>query len=80
MNVQETMRSDDQGGPAMMVSNHATLKLLPGMGPRNAHHCFRHLAAAGYRVDSLQSFRPPAATRRAAVSCSAAAATCPGAS
>jgi HEAT repeat protein len=31
MNVQETMRSDDQGGPAMMVSNHATLKLLPGI-------------------------------------------------
>jgi HEAT repeat protein len=30
MNVQETMRSDDQGGPAMMVSNHATLKLQPG--------------------------------------------------
>ncbi len=30
MRVQETMRSDDQGGPAMMVSNHATLKLQPG--------------------------------------------------
>ncbi len=30
MSVQETMRSDDQGGPAMTVSNHATLKLQPG--------------------------------------------------
>ena len=32
MNVQETMRSGDQGGPAMRVSNHATLKLQPGAG------------------------------------------------
>jgi hypothetical protein len=31
MNVQETMRSDDQGGPAMSVTNHATLKLQPGV-------------------------------------------------
>ena len=30
MNVQETMRSDGQGGPAMTVSNHATLQLQPG--------------------------------------------------
>jgi len=30
MSVQETMRSDDQGGPAMTVNNHATLKLQPG--------------------------------------------------
>ena len=30
MNVQETLRSDGQGGPAMTVSNHATLKLQPG--------------------------------------------------
>ena len=30
MNVQETMRSDDRGGPAMIVRNHATLKLEPG--------------------------------------------------
>ena len=30
MNVQETMHSDGQGGPAMTVSNHATLKLQPG--------------------------------------------------
>ena len=30
MKVQETMRSDGQGGPAMTVSNHATLKLQPG--------------------------------------------------
>ncbi|MGD8582836.1 MAG: HEAT repeat domain-containing protein [Gammaproteobacteria bacterium] len=31
MNVQETMRSDGQGGPAMSVINHATLKLQPGV-------------------------------------------------
>jgi DNA helicase-2/ATP-dependent DNA helicase PcrA len=49
--------------PKNEVAAFRVLKLLPGMGPRNAHHCFRHLAAAGYRVDSLQSFRPPAATR-----------------
>jgi len=30
MNVQETMRSDGQGGPAMTVSNYATLQLQPG--------------------------------------------------
>lgn len=30
MNVQESMRSDGQGSPAMTVSNHATLKLQPG--------------------------------------------------
>ena len=30
MNVQETLRSDSQGSPLMMVSNHATLKLQPG--------------------------------------------------
>jgi len=30
MSVQETMHSDDQGGPAMTVNNHATLKLQPG--------------------------------------------------
>ena len=30
MNVQETMRSDGQGGLAMTVSNHATLTLQPG--------------------------------------------------
>ena len=29
MDVQETMRSDGQGGPAMSVSNHATLRLQP---------------------------------------------------
>jgi len=30
MNMQETMRSEDQGGPAMTVNNHAKLELLPG--------------------------------------------------
>ena len=30
MNVQETFHFDGQGGPAMTVSNHATLKLQPG--------------------------------------------------
>ena len=49
--------------PKNEVAAFRVLKLLPGMGPRNAHHCFRQLAAAGYRVDSLRSFRPPAATR-----------------
>jgi DNA helicase-2/ATP-dependent DNA helicase PcrA len=49
--------------PKNEVAAFRVLKLLPGMGPRNAHRCFRHLAAAGFRVDSLQSFRPPAAAR-----------------
>jgi HEAT repeat protein len=31
MNVQETMHSDGQGGPAMTVNNLATLELLPGV-------------------------------------------------
>ena len=49
--------------PKNEVAAFRVLKLLPGMGPRNAQHCFRHLASAAFRVDSLQSFRPPAATR-----------------
>ena len=49
--------------PKNEVAAFRVLKLLPGMGPRNAQHCFRHLAAAGFRIDSLQTFRPPAATR-----------------
>ena len=49
--------------PKNEVAAFRVLKLLPGMGPRNANHCFRHLAAADYRVGSLGSFRPPAATR-----------------
>ncbi len=49
--------------PKNEVAAFRVLKLLPGMGPSNAHRCFRHLATADYRVDSLRSFRPPAATR-----------------
>ena len=48
--------------PKNEVAAFRVLKLLPGMGPRNAQHCFRHLATSAYRVDSLQSFKPPAAT------------------
>ncbi len=49
--------------PKNEVAAFRVLKLLPGMGPSNAHRCFRHLATADYHVDSLRSFRPPAATR-----------------
>jgi DNA helicase-2/ATP-dependent DNA helicase PcrA len=49
--------------PKNEVAAFRVLKLLPGMGPRNAHRCFRHLAIAGFRIDSLPSFRAPAATR-----------------
>ena len=49
--------------PKNEVAAFRVLKLLPGMGPRYAHRCFRHLATAGFRIDSLPSFRPPAATR-----------------
>ncbi len=49
--------------PKNEVAAFRVLKLLPGMGPRNAHRCFRQLATAGFRIDSLRSFRTPAATR-----------------
>ena len=49
--------------PKNEVAAFRVLKLLPGMGPRYAHRCFRHLATADFRIDSLRSFRPPAATR-----------------
>jgi len=49
--------------PKNEVAAFRVLKLLPGMGPRTAHRCFRHLATADYHIDSLRSFRPPAATR-----------------
>ena len=46
MNVQETMRSDDQGGPAMTVSNHATLKLQPGTQLALSPDLWRFVAVA----------------------------------
>jgi len=49
--------------PKNEVAAFRVLKLLPGMGPRYAQRCFRHLASADFRFDSLPSFRPPAATR-----------------
>jgi DNA helicase-2/ATP-dependent DNA helicase PcrA len=49
--------------PKNEVAAFRVLNLLPGMGPRNAHRCFRQLATAGFRIDSLRSFRTPAATR-----------------
>jgi len=49
--------------PKNEVAAFRVLKLLPGMGPRYAHRCFRHLAIADYRFDALRSFPPPAATR-----------------
>ena len=49
--------------PKNEVAAFRALKLLPGMGPRYAHRCFRHLATADFRFDSLGSFPPPAATR-----------------
>ncbi len=49
--------------PKNEVAAFRVLKLMPGMGPRNAHRCFRHLATADFRIDSLRSFRAPAATR-----------------
>jgi len=49
--------------PKNEVAAFRVLKLLPGMGPRNAHRCFRHLATADFCMGSLQSFQAPAATR-----------------
>jgi DNA helicase II / ATP-dependent DNA helicase PcrA len=49
--------------PKNEVAAFRVLKLLQGMGPRNAYRCFRHLATAGFRVDSLRAFRAPAAAR-----------------
>jgi DNA helicase-2/ATP-dependent DNA helicase PcrA len=49
--------------PKNEVAAFRVLKLLPGMGPRYANRCFRHLAIADFRFDALQSFLPPAATR-----------------
>ena len=49
--------------PKNEVAAFRVLKLLPGMGPRYAHRCFRHLASADFRIDSLRSFLPPAPTR-----------------
>ncbi len=49
--------------PKNEVAAFRVLKLLPGIGPSNAHRCFRHLAMADFRIDSLRSFRAPMATR-----------------
>jgi DNA helicase-2/ATP-dependent DNA helicase PcrA len=49
--------------PKNEVAAFRVLKLLPGIGPSNAHRCFRHLATADFRIDSLRSFRAPVAAR-----------------
>ena len=43
------------------VAAFRALKLLPGMGPASARHCFEHLAHNDFVVASLAGFRPPAA-------------------
>jgi len=53
MNVQETMRSNGQGGPAMTVSNHATLKLKPGAQPALSPDLWRFDA-----VDAVEGTAP----------------------
>jgi len=57
MNVQETMRSDGQGGPAMTVNNHATLKLQPGAQLALSPELWRFDAAAA-ADHSLASIQP----------------------
>lgn len=57
MNVRETMRSDDQGGPAMTVSNHATLKLQPGTQLALSPDLWRFDAAAA--VDAASAVKRP---------------------
>ena len=49
--------------PKNEVAAFRVLKLLPGIGPRNSHRGFRHLAMADFRIDALRSFQVPAATR-----------------
>ncbi len=46
MSVDETMRSDGQGGPAMTVSNHATLERQPGIPLALTPDTFRFDAVA----------------------------------
>ena len=49
--------------PKNEVAAFRVLKLLPGIGPRSAQRCFQFLATADFRIDALQSFRPPAPAR-----------------
>jgi len=49
--------------PKNEVAAFRVLKLLPGMGPRNAQRCFLQLASADFSIGSLRSFQAPAATR-----------------
>ncbi len=51
--------------PKNEVAAFRVLKLLPGMGPANARRCIDTLQQAGYRFESLQDCRPPAASRDA---------------
>ena len=57
MNVQETMRSDGQGGLAMTVSNHATLKLQPGVQLALSPDLWRFDAAAA--ADAASAAKRP---------------------
>ncbi|MBE9568570.1 MAG: HEAT repeat domain-containing protein [Proteobacteria bacterium] len=57
MNVQETMSADDQGGPAMTVSNHATLKLRPETQLALSPDLWRFDAAAA--VDATSALKRP---------------------
>ena len=58
MNVQETFHFDGQGGPAMAVSNHATLKLQPGTQLALSPDLWRFNAAAA-AVDAASAIKRP---------------------
>ncbi len=47
--------------PRNDVAAFRVLKLLPGMGPRNAERCFERLASNGFELARLDDFKPPAA-------------------
>ncbi len=51
--------------PKNEVAAFRVLKLFPGMGPANARRCIDTLTQSGYRLESLQDCRPPAASRDA---------------
>jgi DNA helicase-2/ATP-dependent DNA helicase PcrA len=47
--------------PRNDIAAFRVLKLLPGMGPRNAARCFERLEANGFEFGRLGEFAPPAA-------------------
>ena len=58
MNVQETLNYDGQGGPAMTVSNHATLELQPGAQLALSPDLWRFDAVAAVMGSTLTVKRP----------------------